>query len=854
MSQSNQSEQFKLLKQYIEQKDFDNFNRVLDNNEISKKTLNSILCFALQNYRSNYEMIDYIQLLIEKGAEQNSMFHNKSSTQGPRIDEKDNVSILMYACIYADIRLIDSIVTEKNINLKDKNGKNALFYVLSDKGDNPDVIGALLYHNIDVDCIGKIDMGDKTFESHTALSLSATKNMIHSFKVLIDKGADPNYKIIQSGDSILHIAVKKGNIDMVKILLDTNKIKFEEKNKENKTALELAMELPDKNIYNIIKEKIEEGKRQGDLVAKELLTEEKNNLIKKQIQTDVKSVNLLNEFNLTNKTTPNKTEKHFSNKKIIEFKEKIRDKRQNNKIKIFDKFLRNNKNSIANLDIHINKYLNTEQNKENIPVLTIDLLSKEFNEYKDFFNEKKKEERDKIRLMEEENLYMKKNLDMISEKNKILVKKINETEYQMKDMEIKYQLEIIELKKKISLLEQEKENDKLIIAELRKQININMKGKDNTINDNINNINIYNKNDTNLGITNYLNKKYINYNYDLDSIQDKDKDNYIINCLSKDIIDFQKYVAYNISALSNVFKELLFNVEKSVNDTIPDYQVHLYGSHATNLCLPWSDLDIVLIPKNNININRGDNNHALLSKLYENLRNQKWVKDINYISNASIPIIKIYSIDVYNNIPIDISIQEENHFGLKCVELVKQFMNQFESLKLLVLPLKNILKRANLNDPYKGGISSYGLILMIVYFLKQQSFAGIDISLGENNSNLGRLFYDFLNFYSFEFDFGKNIIYIKNTANDLDDLKYQNITLGSKLIIIDPLNPNNNVAKSCYQNLGIKMAFIISLKTLLEDCECGCHYSDETQEYNNLSVEHCFLKRIFNAVKRYTFN
>ena len=460
MSQSNQSEQFKLLKQYIEQKDFDNFNRVLDNNEISKKTLNSILCFALQNYRSNYEMIDYIQLLIEKGAEQNSMFHNKSSTQGPRIDEKDNVSILMYACIYADIRLIDSIVTEKNINLKDKNGKNALFYVLSDKGDNPDVIGALLYHNIDVDCIGKIDMGDKTFESHTALSLSATKNMIHSFKILIDKGADPNYKIIQSGDSILHIAVKKGNIDMVKILLDTNKIKFEEKNKENKTALELAMELPDKNIYNIIKEKIEEGKRQGDLVAKELLTEEKNNLIKKQIQTDVKSVNLLNEFNLTNKTTPNKTEKHFSNKKIIEFKEKIRDKRQNNKIKIFDKFLRNNKNSIANLDIHINKYLNTEQNKENIPVLTIDLLSKEFNEYKDFFNEKKKEERDKIRLMEEENLYMKKNLDMITEKNKILVKKINETEYQMKDMEIKYQLEIIELKKKISLLEQEKENDK----------------------------------------------------------------------------------------------------------------------------------------------------------------------------------------------------------------------------------------------------------------------------------------------------------------------------------------------------------------------------------------------------------
>ena len=75
MSQSNQSDQFKKLKQHVEEKDFDNFNRFLDNNEISKKTLNSILCYTLQNYISNYEMIDYIQLLIEKGADQNAMFH-----------------------------------------------------------------------------------------------------------------------------------------------------------------------------------------------------------------------------------------------------------------------------------------------------------------------------------------------------------------------------------------------------------------------------------------------------------------------------------------------------------------------------------------------------------------------------------------------------------------------------------------------------------------------------------------------------------------------------------------------------------------------------------------------------------
>ena len=859
MSQSNQSEQFRILKQYIEQKDFDNFNRFLDNNEISKKTLNSILCFTLQNYRSNYEMTDYIQLLIEKGAEQNSMFHNKTSNQGPRIDEKDNVSILMYACIYADIRLIDLIVTEKNINLKDKNGKNALFYVLSDKGDNPDVIDALLYHNIDVNCIGKVDMGDKTFENHTALSLAATKNMVQSFKILIDKGSNPNFKIIQTGDTILHIAVKKGNLEMVKLLLDTNKIKFEEKNKENKTALELAMELSDKSIYNLIKEKIEEGNRQGDIVAKELLTEEKKNLNKKQ--NEIKNLNLLNEFNKN--INQNKIEKN-NNKKIIDnIKEKIYEKRRNNKKRILDKFLSHNLKSTANLEITYsflndaldsNQYLDSEQIKENIPILKIDLFSNEFNEYKDYFNKKQNEEKEKIRILEEENLLLKKNIEAMTENNKILSNKINEIEFQFKDIEIKQQLEIIELKKKISLLEQENNNDKVIISELNKQIN--MKGKEIIKNnENQNNINIIINNDNNQRKINYLNKKFINYNYNFEHIQDKEKNNYIINCLSKDISEFESFVTMQIKSSSNIFQDLLKNVEKAVNECIPDYQVHLYGSHATNLCLPWSDLDVVLIPKNlNMIYNKSENNRSLLSKLYENLKNQKWVKDILYISNASIPIIKIYSIGIYNNIPIDISIQEETHFGLKCVELVKQYMNQYESLKPLVLSIKNILKRANLNDPYKGGISSYGLILMIIYFLKQQSFAGIDISKGENNCNLGHLFYDFLVYYSFDFEFGKNIIYVKNTPSDLDALKYQNISLGPKLIIIDPLNPSNNVAKSCFQNMGIKMAFIISLKSLLEDCECGCHYSGENKEYSNLSIEHCFLKRIFNAVKRYTLN
>ena len=869
MSQSNVSELIRTLKQYIEQRDFNNFNYFLDTHEISKKTLNCVLCFALQNYRSNYEMMDYINLLIERGADQNSMFHNKSSNQGTRIDEKDNVSILMYACIYADIRLVESIATKQNINLRDKNGKNALFYVLSEEGDNPDVIGSLIYHGIDVNCIGKIDIGDKIFESHTALSLSATKNMFNSFKTLIENNSDPNFKVSPTGDTILHIAVKKNNVEMIKLLLNTNKIKFEEKNKENKTALELAKEIKNNGeeniIYKLIKEKIEEGNRQGDIVAQELLSEDKKNIIKKY--NEMKNMNLLNvngekkenknTINIQNKIGE-KIVNHNNNKKVINSKDIFYEKHFEKKLKIYDKYLNNNikYNSPNNLKIHVNcpkssyynnKYNNytniftIDNNNENIPILTIDLLSKEFIDYKNNFVMNNKE-KNNLKILEEENAFLKNELDLVKEKNNNLMKSNNEKETKIKEIENKYQLTINELNKKIAFLEKQHENDKNVLNELQKEIN-----KKNKIINDSQSLSTTENTFNNKAITiQYLNKKFINYNYNL-----QDKNNYVINCLSKDLIEFELYVSEHIKKSTNLYEELIKNVKNVVNECAPEYEVNLYGSHATNLCLPWSDLDLVLISKNNNQISL-EEKHLLLSKLNDNLRHQPWLKDTNYISSANIPIVKLISIEKYNNTPIDISIQDEKHFGLRCVDLVKQLMNKYESLKPLVLALKNILKRGNLNDPYKGGISSYGLILMIVYFLQQQAYAGIDISLNDNN--LGQLFFDFIHFYAIEYEFNKSVIYIKNNINDLDDLKYQNIAHTSGLIIIDPLNSSNNVAKSCFQYLGIRMAFIISLKALLEDCECGCHYTDNNEEYNNLHIEHCFLKRIFNAVKRFNVN
>ena len=64
---------------------------------------------------------------------------------------------------------------------------------------------------------------------------------------------------------------------------------------------------------------------------------------------------------------------------------------------------------------------------------------------------------------------------------------------------------------------------------------------------------------------------------------------------------------------------------------------------------------------------------------------------------------------------------------------------------------------------------------------------------------------------------------------------------------------NNNVAKNTRQFKNIKLAFTLGAIAAREQCECGCHY--ETECFSDcMKTEHCILKRIFNAVKRYSFD
>jgi len=94
-------------------------------------------------------------------------------------------------------------------------------------------------------------------------------------------------------------------------------------------------------------------------------------------------------------------------------------------------------------------------------------------------------------------------------------------------------------------------------------------------------------------------------------------------------------------------------------------------------------------------------------------------EDVKFISSTAFPVIKIVCTEKYLKKKLDITLQDDRHNGIKCVELVKEYLLEYEDiLRPLIYILKHLLFHAGLNDPYQGGLSSYGLILMMVSLLQ----------------------------------------------------------------------------------------------------------------------------------------
>ena len=340
-------------------------------------------------------------------------------------------------------------------------------------------------------------------------------------------------------------------------------------------------------------------------------------------------------------------------------------------------------------------------------------------------------------------------------------------------------------------------------------------------------------------ITNINKKENIYYKYESLVSRNKKNYEYIYNQLQTDLIDYMQYVHNRNDNLSLTILKIKQLLKESVQNCLgKNYEVKIYGSRETGLCLPWSDIDAVISFTENQYIQP-------LNLLYLYLKNNYTFLDLKYIEKTQIPLIKIVTTNEFQNMSLDISLELPEHHGAECVSYIKEKIKEYEVLSPLTFALKTIFQKAKLNDPYTGGLSSYGIILLIINFLKMKQKENVDISL----KNLGKIFYELLVFYGRIYNINDPIDVSGNDRKIIENIHLINGN-NNGLVIIDPLNIYNNVAKNMRQFINIRFALNIAIVCMDESCECGCHYQYEGLNIKEEGCEHNLLNNIFNSIKR----
>lgn len=112
----------------------------------------------------------------------------------------------------------------------------------------------------------------------------------------------------------------------------------------------------------------------------------------------------------------------------------------------------------------------------------------------------------------------------------------------------------------------------------------------------------------------------------------------------------------------------------------------------------------------------GKSFHLLTSRLMQ----EPWVTSLNAVSTTQIPVIKMivapsHHPGVARTMKIDITFQSQAHRGHGTTQLSVALLSVTPPLAPLVLAIKQLLVEHNLNDPYTGGLSSYGIMLLVMW-------------------------------------------------------------------------------------------------------------------------------------------
>ena len=182
--------------------------------------------------------------------------------------------------------------------------------------------------------------------------------------------------------------------------------------------------------------------------------------------------------------------------------------------------------------------------------------------------------------------------------------------------------------------------------------------------------------------------------------------------LHYEILDFYKFIQLNEEE-KDLRKKTFDYIDNIIKQNFPEYKCELYGSFKTGLSLPNSDIDILVLEQGKNDSKQNDNYlFDSLINIYKVLENKN---ELDYVElvKAKVPIIKC--IHKETKIHIDISLFKKN--GALAVTEVEKIINIYPEIKPLILVIKYMLRQRDLNEIYKGGISSFIIFTLLYYYI-----------------------------------------------------------------------------------------------------------------------------------------
>ena len=285
------------------------------------------------------------------------------------------------------------------------------------------------------------------------------------------------------------------------------------------------------------------------------------------------------------------------------------------------------------------------------------------------------------------------------------------------------------------------------------------------------------------------------------------------NVLKDEILVFMQEIEKWQEEIDPIYVDLTSKIKRIIKKKYSNSNVELYGSYATRLHLPSSDIDMVIT---NIEGDKRD----ILRVVEKILKNQAFVKTTNLIHQAFVPVIKIKSEMMGKIVQIDITVSDVNHSGLKCLGVVNRLLSQNSLIKPIFIILKELLYICNFKEPFTGGLGSYSLFLMVASFVqKHADFCEknkVESSIADYLVNTLSNYADHNNYFA---------PIITNDPANANSSAFvnggENYDNYIQFIVVDPLNALNNVAYNTHVDRLIhifRTAYYNLKRTSL--CEC----------------------------------